>query len=51
MNHIGTRSRGCLCSGLKASLKAMGGANHKAIQYSDNGSSWQIGQTYGLAED
>jgi L-ascorbate metabolism protein UlaG (beta-lactamase superfamily) len=36
---------------LEASLKAMGGANLKTIQYSGNGWSSRIGQTYGLAED
>jgi len=36
---------------LEASLKAMGGANLKTIQYSANGWSSRIGQTYGLAED
>jgi len=36
---------------LEASLKAMGGANLKTIQYSGSGWSSRIGQTYGLAED
>ncbi|MDP9053145.1 MAG: MBL fold metallo-hydrolase [Acidobacteriota bacterium] len=36
---------------LEASLKAMGGTNLKTIQYSGNGWSSRIGQTYGLAED
>jgi L-ascorbate metabolism protein UlaG (beta-lactamase superfamily) len=36
---------------LEASLKAMGGTNLKTIQYSANGWSSRIGQTYGLAED
>lgn len=36
---------------LEASLKAMGGANLKTIQYSGGGWSSRIGQTYGLAED
>ena len=36
---------------LEASLKAMGGANLKTIQYSASGWSSRIGQTYGLAED
>jgi L-ascorbate metabolism protein UlaG (beta-lactamase superfamily) len=36
---------------LEASLKAMGGVNLKTIQYSANGWSSRIGQTYGLAED
>jgi hypothetical protein len=36
---------------LEASLKAMGGANLKTIQYSAKGWSSRIGQTYGMAED
>src|SRR5580693_10400673 len=36
---------------LEASLKAMGGANLKTIQYSASGWPSRIGQTYGLAED
>src|SRR5712692_2732373 len=36
---------------LEASLKAMGGTNLRTIQYSGNGWSSRIGQTYGLAED
>ena len=36
---------------LEASVKAMGGANLKTIQYSGSGWSSRIGQTYGLAED
>src|SRR5450631_2291725 len=36
---------------LEASLKAMGGVNLKTLQYSANGWSSRIGQTYGLAED
>jgi L-ascorbate metabolism protein UlaG (beta-lactamase superfamily) len=36
---------------LETSLKAMGGANLKTLQYSANGWSSRIGQTYGLAED
>ena len=36
---------------LEASLKAMGGANLRTIQYSGNGWSSRVGQTYGLAED
>src|SRR5579862_1484293 len=36
---------------LEASLKAMGGANLKTLQYSGSGWSSRIGQTYGLAED
>src|SRR5579872_3918225 len=36
---------------LEASLKAMGGANLKTIEYSASGWSSRIGQTYGLAED
>src|ERR1700722_18021440 len=36
---------------LEASLKAMGGANLRTIQYSASGWSSRIGQTYGLAED
>ncbi len=36
---------------LEASLKAMGGTNLKTLQYSANGWSSRIGQTYGLAED
>jgi len=36
---------------LEASLKAMGGANLKTIQFSASGWSSRIGQTYGLAED
>src|SRR5215204_3493736 len=36
---------------LEASLKAMGGADLKTIQYTGAGWSSQIGQTYGLAED
>jgi hypothetical protein len=36
---------------LEASIKAMGGTNLKTIQYSANGWSSRIGQTYGLAED
>src|ERR671936_1290018 len=36
---------------LQASLKAMGGADLKTIQYSGAGWFSQIGQTYGLAED
>ncbi len=36
---------------LEASLKAMGGTNLKTIQYSAEGWSSRIGQTYGLAED
>jgi len=36
---------------LEASLKAMGGANLKTLQYSASGWSSRIGQTYGLAED
>ena len=36
---------------LEASLKAMGGANLKTIQYTASGWSSRIGQTYGLAED
>ena len=34
---------------LEASLKAMGGTNLKTLQYSANGWSSRIGQTYGLA--
>lgn len=36
---------------LEASLQAMGGVNLKTLQYSANGWSSRIGQTYGLAED
>src|SRR5579871_2612087 len=36
---------------LEASLRAMGGVNLKTLQYSANGWSSRIGQTYGLAED
>ena len=36
---------------LETSLKAMGGANLKTIQYSGSGWSSRIGQTYALAED
>jgi len=36
---------------LEASLKAMGGVGLKTLQYSANGWSSRIGQTYGLAED
>ncbi len=36
---------------LENSLKAMGGANLKSIQYSAGGTSTIIGQTYGLSED
>src|SRR6516165_4454285 len=36
---------------LEASLKAMGGANLKTLQYSGSGWSSRVGQTYGLAED
>ncbi|PWT98009.1 MAG: hypothetical protein C5B51_30175 [Terriglobia bacterium] len=36
---------------LEASIKAMGGANLKNIQYSASGWSSRIGQTYGLSED
>ncbi len=36
---------------LETSLKAMGGVNLKTLQYSANGWSSRIGQTYGLAED
>lgn len=36
---------------LETSLKAMGGTNLKTLQYSANGWSSRIGQTYGLAED
>ena len=36
---------------LENSLKAMGGANLKTIEYSAKGWSSRIGQTYGLAED
>ena len=36
---------------LEASLRAMGGANLKTIEYSASGWSSRIGQTYGLAED
>ena len=36
---------------LETSLTAMGGANLKTLQYSANGWSSRIGQTYGLAED
>jgi len=36
---------------LEASLQAMGGVGLKTLQYSANGWSSRIGQTYGLAED
>jgi len=36
---------------LETSLKAMGGVGLKTLQYSANGWSSRIGQTYGLAED
>lgn len=36
---------------LEASLRAMGGANLKTLEYSAGGWSSRIGQTYGLAED
>ena len=36
---------------LEASVRAMGGTNLKTLQYSANGWSSRIGQTYGLAED
>ena len=48
---VGTASAQDARTVLQASVKAMGGADLKTIQYSGAGWFSQIGQTYGLAED